>query len=460
MSLDHLRAEIRDWETALHAHDSGDFRGSLRLFEPLGDTSKIVVNMALLHDRLGERAEAIKDFTRAIELDKYLAIAYFQRGVLYFYGEQYAEAAEDFAEAQRMMRDHPVLKYEALGLDYQLQSTAILFNKWLTLSRMGETKESAVVLQSILKASPPPDMEATIDNAIQNSGQGCNPYSLPMGTLYRPSASMKTFLSSAGQALNAMPATPAPSTRAPSTLPSLRSASSDISSTFLPSVSSHKGHRKHKSSSSSSYKGSPLSTESPDTPMSAVVHAPKRAELNRVIGPDMMKPMTEIHSVPCAGVRIAHGPLSGLMAWRFFVQLDASSNRKSKMPAATRGAVITNFILDTGSENSYVPAETLAALDYHGDTTPGAEVTLRIQGVRTKCIVAHSEDAGRVGLSFMTAGSLTYYFDAGLVAPVLYDGSRERPANVPRTIRAEDLPPRSWLLALKSRILSIFAFSS
>ncbi|KAJ7481932.1 hypothetical protein FB451DRAFT_1394532 [Mycena latifolia] len=265
---------------------------------------------------------------------------------------------------------------------------------------------------------------------------------------------MKAFLSSAGQVNHE---TPAPSTRTPFTLPSLRTASSDTSSTFLPSVSSRKGHRK-KSSSGSSYKASPLSTDFPE--MSSVVHVPKRVELNRAVGPDMMKPMTEIHSIPCAGVRIAHGPLSGLMAWRFLVQLDPSTNRKSKLPASVHLAVIVNFILDTGSENSYVPAEVLAALDYRGDTTPGAEVTLRVQGVKTKCIVARPEDAGRVGLSFMTAGSLTYYFDAGLVAPVLYDGSRERPAHVPRTIRTEDLPRHSWLLTLKAKILSVVSFSS
>jgi hypothetical protein len=33
------------------------------------------MNMALLHERLGERGGALKDFTKAIELDKYMAIA-------------------------------------------------------------------------------------------------------------------------------------------------------------------------------------------------------------------------------------------------------------------------------------------------------------------------------------------------------------------------------------------------
>ncbi|KAJ7714151.1 hypothetical protein B0H16DRAFT_530495 [Mycena metata] len=141
------------------------------------------------------------------------------------------------------------------------------------------------------------------------------------------------------------------------------------SSTFLPSVSSRKGHRKYKSSSGSSYRSSSMSEDVPDATLRSGI--PKRSELNRVIGADMMKPTTELHGIPCAGVRITHGTLSGLMAWRFFVQLDHKVNNKSKSDSSVHmyPAVITNFILDTGNPNSYVPAEALAALGYRGDVT-------------------------------------------------------------------------------------------
>lgn len=91
MTLEDLRSEMLAWEDALNANDSGDFRGSLRLFQvraatswlrprltfpskPIASTSKIFVNAALIHDRLGERPEAIESFTKAIELDEFLAI--------------------------------------------------------------------------------------------------------------------------------------------------------------------------------------------------------------------------------------------------------------------------------------------------------------------------------------------------------------------------------------------------
>ncbi|KAJ7236894.1 hypothetical protein B0H12DRAFT_1139835 [Mycena haematopus] len=433
MAVEHLKAEMLAWQSALSAHDSGDFRGSLRLFEPIADTAKIFVNVALIHERLGERTLAIENFASAIELDKYLAIAYFQRGVSYFRGAQYVEAAQDFTDAQVMMRTNVEINYDILGLNYKLKLREILFNKWLALVKAGNEREGAIVVQTIIDASPPPELLAII-SSTKNDLEHVVPFSLPAGTLYRPSASRMQMLNSASS-MDTMHETPAQSTRG-RRLSSLCVDSSDTSSTFLPSIRSRKGHR---SSVSSTYKASLDDSRDPRS----IVRIPKRSELNRVVGADMLKPMNEIHSTPCAGVRISHGPLSGLMAWRFVVRLDGSSPL----------SVVTNFILDTGDKDSYIPSIALTALGYRGSMSPGAEVTLWIQGIKTKCIVAHPEDAGRVGLSFTSAGSLTYYFDAGLVAPVLYDGSGERPAHVPRTI---SLPQRSWLAVLQSRIWSLF----
>ncbi|KAJ7616305.1 hypothetical protein DFH06DRAFT_109470 [Mycena polygramma] len=488
MALEHYKAEIRAWQSALQANDTGDFRGALRLFEPISDGSKILVNVALIHDRLGERAEAVDNFSKAIELDKYLAIGYFQRGVCYFKSEQYPEAVQDFSEAEVTMRTNNEINYGNLGLNYKLRLQEILFNKWLALSRMGKERESSVVLQAIREASLLPELEAMVRSAAKNPAEG-TPCSLPVGTLFRPPASKMQMLNAASQSLattpithprptsivpslgttssSATPHTAAQITRSPSSVPSLstvsgkdmgnvpaqtarsaprapspRRESTCTESTLMPSVTSRMGgyqrYRKHKSSAASSYK-SPSSDDLPD--MSTVVHVPKRLELNRVVGADLMKPMNDIQGIPCAGVRISHGILSGLMAWRFVVRLGGADSP----------AVVANFILDTGSKDTYVPPVVLDALGYRGKLNPGAEVTLRLQGVKTKCIVAHPEDAGRLGISFTTAGSLTYYFDEGLTAPVLYDGSGERPANVPRTI----MPRRPWLVVLRFKFCAM-----
>lgn len=130
----------------------------------------------------------------------------------------------------------------------------------------------------------------------------------------------------------------------------------------------------------------------------------------------MMQHTTEIAKFPCAGLRISQDRLAGLVAWRFVVQLDEPT---PAFRVPERG-VITNFILDTGTNRSIVPLETLRALGYKGDLRPGSEVMLLVQGLRTKCFVGYPEEAGRLSGQYLYAGSLTFYFDARLDAPVLY----------------------------------------
>ncbi|KAJ6617067.1 hypothetical protein B0H10DRAFT_2034577 [Mycena sp. CBHHK59/15] len=217
---------------------------------------------------------------------------------------------------------------------------------------------------------------------------------------------------------------------------------SDTSSTVVSGVAPYKGYGKQRSALSSTHKSS--------MEAQPIIYIPKRQDLNRVVGPDVVAPTTEISTIPCAGVRISHGPMAGLMAWRFVVE------REGPRP---KSSVVTNFVLDTGNKNSIVPLETLRALGYRGDLNPGAEVTLLLQGVKTKCIVGNPGEAGRLGVSFMSAGSLTYYFDSSRIVPIFYDGSLERPDDVPRTIWTENIPRRPWFVVLKEKILSLMKFS-
>ena len=67
----------------------------------------------------GERNRSITEFTRAIELDPKLAIAYLDRGLVRLGLGQEAEARKDFAEALRL---DPKLKME-LKRSIQLNGT-------------------------------------------------------------------------------------------------------------------------------------------------------------------------------------------------------------------------------------------------------------------------------------------------------------------------------------------------
>ncbi|KAJ7054372.1 NADPH oxidase regulator NoxR [Mycena amicta] len=176
-TLDHLRAELQAWQDALRAHDSGDFRTSLQLFSAIADTSKIVLNVALIHDRLGERSEAIEQLTKAIELDQYMAVGYFQRGVAYFHAGQWEEAMADYTQAQAMMRANTEINYDILGLNYKLKLAEVLYNRGLVLMKLGRAEESAQVLRRALETDSSSELKAMIDQA-QTTPQNCSPCSL------------------------------------------------------------------------------------------------------------------------------------------------------------------------------------------------------------------------------------------------------------------------------------------
>ncbi|TFK32309.1 hypothetical protein BDQ12DRAFT_521800 [Crucibulum laeve] len=75
----------------------------------------------------------------------------------------------------------------------------------------------------------------------------------------------------------------------------------------------------------------PYSTFNPSlpTPSPSSSRGHSLAQLEHVLGPDVPH-TTEIDTFPCAGVRLAHGPLAGLVAWRLVVRLP--SGEKDKFP--------------------------------------------------------------------------------------------------------------------------------
>ena len=52
------------------------------------------------------------------------------------------------------------------------------------------------------------------------------------------------------------------------------------------------------------------------------------SQLAYALGPDSIPHTTEIDTVPCAGIRIPHGALTGLLAWRLVVRLAAPTKEK------------------------------------------------------------------------------------------------------------------------------------
>ncbi|CAK5270772.1 unnamed protein product [Mycena citricolor] len=227
-------------------------RGESRTYgaRPIAETSKIIVNVALIYDRLGERAEAIEQYTKAIELDKYLAVGYFQRGVSRFHAGDFEGAAQDFGEAERMMRTNVEIDYDVLGLNYKLKLPEIRYNKWLALSRLDRTADARDALKAFNKSSPSPDLSARMKASVKDV-INAEPCSLPSGTLYRPSPIKLQMLMGAAPPSPSFPAPPA-------TIPPTTTVAEQSTRMESSSKPSKKRHKKNQQSISSG--------EAPDAP--------------------------------------------------------------------------------------------------------------------------------------------------------------------------------------------------
>uniref|UniRef100_A0A8C6F6L7 Neutrophil cytosol factor 2 n=1 Tax=Monodon monoceros TaxID=40151 RepID=A0A8C6F6L7_MONMO len=116
-----LAETISLWNEGVQAADKKDWKGALDAFAAVQDPhSRICFNIGCLHTILGSMPEAEKAFTKSINRDKHLAVAYFQRGMLYYQMEKYDSALKDLKEALTQLRGNQLIDYKILGLPFKL----------------------------------------------------------------------------------------------------------------------------------------------------------------------------------------------------------------------------------------------------------------------------------------------------------------------------------------------------
>uniref|UniRef100_A0A2I3LRL4 Neutrophil cytosol factor 2 n=1 Tax=Papio anubis TaxID=9555 RepID=A0A2I3LRL4_PAPAN len=116
-----LAEAISLWNEGVLAADKKDWKGALDAFSAVQDPhSRICFNIGCMHTILKNMTEAEKAFTKSINRDKHLAVAYFQRGMLYYQTEKYDLAIKDLKEALIQLRGNQLIDYKILGLQFKL----------------------------------------------------------------------------------------------------------------------------------------------------------------------------------------------------------------------------------------------------------------------------------------------------------------------------------------------------
>ncbi|KAH9834329.1 Neutrophil cytosol factor 2 [Teratosphaeria destructans] len=181
-----LRAEIETWVAALAAYDSNEFDASLRCFGQIADTSKILFNLGVINATLGEHAQAVECYQRAVQLDQYLAVAYFQQGVSNFLMGDFEEALANFNDTLLYLRGNNNIDYTQLGLKFKLFSCEVLFNRGLCYIYLQHKDAGMQDLMFAAREKVVADHEV-IEEAIREQAEGYTVFSIPVGVVYRPS---------------------------------------------------------------------------------------------------------------------------------------------------------------------------------------------------------------------------------------------------------------------------------
>ncbi|KAK4465719.1 PaNoxR NADPH oxidase activator encoded by the PaNoxR protein [Cladorrhinum samala] len=180
-----LKQEIETWVEALKAYDNNEFDEALKSFDKIADTSKILFNMGVINATLGQHEQAVECYQRAVKLDQYLAVAYFQQGVSNFLLADFEEALANFNDTLLYLRGNTLIDYGQLGLLFKLYSCEVLFNRGLCYIYLQQMEAGMQDLEYAVKEKVVEDHNV-IDEAIRDQAKGYTVFSIPVGVVYRP----------------------------------------------------------------------------------------------------------------------------------------------------------------------------------------------------------------------------------------------------------------------------------
>jgi tetratricopeptide (TPR) repeat protein len=167
-----LKQEIETWVEALKFYDNNEFDEALASFDKVSDTSKILFNMGVINATLGQHEQAVECYQRALKLDQYLAVAYFQQGVSNFLIGDFEEALANFNDTLLYLRGNSLIDYSQLGLLFKLYSCEVLFNRGLCYIYLEQMEAGMQDLEYAMKEKVVEDHNV-IDDAIRAKAKVC-----------------------------------------------------------------------------------------------------------------------------------------------------------------------------------------------------------------------------------------------------------------------------------------------
>lgn len=124
----------------------------------------------------------VECYQRGIQLDQYLAVAYFQQGVSNFLLGDFEEALANFNDTLLYLRGNTMIDYAQLGLLFKLYSCEVLFNRGLCYIYLQQKDAGMQDLMYAVKEKVVEDHNV-IDEAIREEAEVRNFYCHNFGIL-------------------------------------------------------------------------------------------------------------------------------------------------------------------------------------------------------------------------------------------------------------------------------------
>ncbi|KAI8355116.1 hypothetical protein EDC96DRAFT_466076 [Choanephora cucurbitarum] len=180
-----LKFELEQWQAACAAYDARDYETSLKTFIGIADNAKMHFNIGLIFAIVEDHDHALGAYTKAIAMDPYFAVAYFQRGVSNFIKNKMEAAYHDFDQAYQKLRGNEIINYQQLGLSFRLYSCEVLFNRGICQLYMGKMDAGLTDLYHAQKGRMTEEHDV-IDQAVKDRGKGYSVFSIPPLIIFRP----------------------------------------------------------------------------------------------------------------------------------------------------------------------------------------------------------------------------------------------------------------------------------
>jgi tetratricopeptide (TPR) repeat protein len=114
----------------------------------------------------------VECYQRALKLDQYLAVAYFQQGVSNFLIGDFEEALANFNDTLLYLRGNSLIDYSQLGLLFKLYSCEVLFNRGLCYIYLEQIETGMQDLEYAVREKVVEDHNV-IDDAIKAQAKVC-----------------------------------------------------------------------------------------------------------------------------------------------------------------------------------------------------------------------------------------------------------------------------------------------